>query len=753
MPEVLFFPYFGPNRRSDRRVIEIRLDFSSDDHPKPVPEVSRIRQQLLEAEVLSDNEPYPRESLPEEAMTLYSSLLAQTALLLQSANGHRVDFFSVVRKQGDQRFLALVEHEHSEVGMAAVKLAIDLTNGKLGSPREGLQAFSKFAYEHRLPLETEVIIKAARKRQIPVFQLEREPLTGRFRTGFQVRRNGLLLLGHGAAHHVIDGTFCLDRADDRVSALMRNPGQRMDLLHQLQVPIAQKASGDQGAARQFHIYSINGKTTALEIQSDHGPCLVTNVHESLSDLCRLISDKVDSVPLMIRVKAQDLARSLPETGGVVEDFDLAPDLEPMSGLTSGGSNLVECVAGDLIDWLFPDPASAAMPIIAVTGTNGKTTTCRMINRILQYAGRRTGLVCSDGIYLNGKQVSEGDACTFIGHSRVLTSRLADIAVLESHHRGIAIRGFAFHSCSIAVCLNVTPDHLNDGEIETVEQMAKVKRALVERAATGAVLFADDAHCMAMLDHVEADTVCLVSLHTPADEIRRLVAHPIACFCVLEWLDGREWIVLYDKQRRLLIVEVNDIPATFDGTARFNISNAMHAVAASYLAGTTVDAIRGALSQFTSAFDSTPGRLNVFDALPFRVILDYAHNADGFQKLSEFVDLQSVSGRKILVFGIASTNRDADIMTAASELAGHFDHYICVNSLDATHRAAHEIPTLLASGLRSAGVSESDISFVIETNDWWCNGLNMAEPGDLLVILPDNHEVNTILAVLDSMAES
>ena len=752
MPKILFFPLFGPNRRSDRRVIEIRLDFSADRYPMPVPAVSHTRQRLLEAGVLVDREPFPKEPLPEGAMTRYSSLLAQTALLLQSANGHRVDFFSVACEQGDQRFLAVVEHEHSEVGLAAVKLAIELTNGKLDSPKESLQEFSRFACEHCLKTETKVILETARKRQIPVFQLEREPLNGRFKTGFRVRRNGLLLLGHGAAQHVIDGTFCVDRADLRVSALMRNPGQRMDLLRQLQVPVAPRQAGDPGVTRQFHLYSINGKTTVLEHRADHGPCLVTNAHESLGSLCRLISDEVDSAPLMVRVKTQDLTRPLSETGGVVEDFDLAPDLAPMSGLPFGETNLLESVAGDLIDWLFPYPSVAAMPVIAVTGTNGKTTTCRMIDRILQYAGRRTGLVCSDGIYLDGKRVSEGDACSFIGHSRALTSRLTDTAVLESHHRGIAVRGFAFHSCDIAVCLNVTHEHLQDGEIETVEQMAEIKRALVERAHTATVLFADDPHCMAMIDYVKADTTCLVSLQTGVVELVKLASHSVSCFCVLEWVDGSEWIVMYDKQYRLPVLEVNAIPATFDGTARFNVSNAMHSIAAAYLERVTIEAICGAMSQFTTDFDSTPGRLNVYDALPFRVILDYAHNADGFKKLSGFIDLLSVPGRKILVFGIAGTYRDADIVAAMSELAGHYDHYVCVNSLDTPHRAAHEIPTLIATGLQSAGVSKSAISLVMDTREWWRNGLNIAEPGDLLVLLPDNHEVKPILALLERMAD-
>ena len=234
-------------------------------------------------------------------------------------------------------------------------------------------------------------------------------------------------------------------------------------------------------------------------------------------------------------------------------------------------------------------------------------------------------------------------------------------------------------------------------------------------------------------------------------LNNLAGNGPVCFCVTESINNTQWLVIYDQGQRLPLVDVSSIPATFSGTAGFNISNSMHAIAASYLFGVKIEKIVNAMRNFRSGVESTPGRLNIFDDLPFRVIIDFAHNADGFLKLSEFIRTQTVSGRKILVFSISENRRDEDIKAAMFGLAGHFDHYVCVDCPDLKSRQVGEAPALLASGLRSAGVAKSDISLVIERNEWWRHGLDMATAGDLLVFIPDPHEVRPIWDLLGSMA--
>jgi len=732
MPEILFFPYFGPNRRSDRRVVEIRLDFETADE-NGIPQLVSDTRKLLEgAGILSKEEPFPDEPLPEQSLAAYSSLLAQIALLFQRKCDHRVGFFSIIDVPGKRRQFALVEYEHCDVGMTAVKLAVEIITGKRHSVSEPFKLFSEFAQQRKLPFETGAIIKAASGRGIPHFQLEQGALAGKFDTGFRVRPNGLLILGHGAANHVLDGTFCVDMAADNIKALHRNPGQRRALLENLGFEPA--PYDDRAGSMLFHLLSINRQVIAVARMADDSMHVVDEVHPSFIDLTLAIGEETGHLPLSASLAATSLSEPLEVTGGAVLDFDLAPNLETLLMQCEGGQALLDQAASEMIDWLFPDPGNARMPIIAVTVTNGKTTTCRMISFILKHSGRNPGLVCSDGILLNGVQVSDSDACSFLGHARVLTSKLVDTAVLEAHHRGIAIRGFAYDSCNVAVCLNVTEEHLIEGEIETVEEMAQIKRALPERASDAAVIFVDDPHCISMRDFLSAEKICLVSLRLGADQLRSQFGDKAAYMCVLETIEGADWLVILDREKRLPVLPVKQVPATFDGAARFNVSNAMHAAAASYLAGTDIELIRAALSQFKAGTELTPGRMNVFDELPFKIIIDYAHTPDSVKKVCEFVDKQDVSGRKLIAFSGSTERVDLQNRHVASEIAGHFDFYFCKDYQGPDEVERGFVAPFMQQVLIEEGVPEAHTTVLTYGKEVIFSILDACEQGDLLVML-------------------
>jgi UDP-N-acetylmuramyl tripeptide synthase len=707
VPDIDYYPYLGPNRRSDKTVVEITLDFESSEHAGFPRHSSEIRDLLVGGGVLTSDEAFPLQTLPDNSICWYASLLAQTALLLQSKAGHRVDFFSITDFPEKNRCRVLLEHEHCDVGITAVKLANELLTGQRKQLAGPFGMFKAFAHDRRLPLDTEAIIKAARNRDIPCNHLERFP---RMRNANSecIRRNGLLLLGHGKNQQVLDGTFCPGKSGE-FRSLLKNGEQRRALIEKTHVE-------DDG---EYHVLAVNNQVLAVLGMPARQSLSPQQVHPSILDAVLKINRAVGMAPVVASIKS-----------GEVLDFELAPNLEYFQ---PGDSALLELAAEATLDWLFPGKTTTRMPAIAITGTNGKTTTSRMVNHILLKNGRKPGLVCTDGIFLNGHQVNDVDNCTMKGHFDVLSSPEVDYAVLETHHYGILVRGFAFRWCDIAVCLNVTEDHLGVVHIDTVEQMANAKGSLLERAKYAVVINADDPLCLAMLDSVTAEKVCLVSMDLGVDELGVLAGDREACYCVSESIDGEERLLIYNDGLRLPVIPAAGIPATFNTTARFNVSNAMHAIAATFVAGIKVEAIAGAMACFTSDYASTPGRLNHFDDLPFRIIMDFAHNPDGFARLCDFVDQQDVTGRKLIAFAGSVDRKDDTLIKMGRAMAGHFDIYFCKEYPPREDREPRKVAQLLQQGLMEAGVEKQQTAIKGSGRDVIFEIFDSCKAGDLLVM--------------------
>jgi cyanophycin synthetase len=375
----------------------------------------------------------------------------------------------------------------------------------------------------------------------------------------------------------------------------------------------------------------------------------------------------------------------------------------------------------------------------------------MVNHIMQQAGRKPGMVCTDGVFVDGQEIDKGDKCADAGHLKVLTNTDVDIAVLETHHAGIMFRGFCFDWCDIAVCLNVTEDHLGVNNVSTVEQMAEVKRALPERARHAAILYADDEHCLAMADKVDPEKLCLVSMKLPAGHQEEVAGSRRACFCVLEQIDGTDWMVIHDEGERCPVMPVNAIPATFNGSAGFNVSNAMHAMLASYLAGAGMEAIRSAMGCFECGYANTPGRLNVFDDLPFRIVMDFAHNADGMRLLCEFTDQQTPVGRKLIAFSGTVDRLDDSIRNMGRSVAGHFDFYICKEYVHHIQKNPRKVAHLLKQGLMQGGVAEEQLVVMGNGKEVMFEIFDMCGPGDLLVMLLGHVEKHQLPGYIEEYA--
>ena len=323
-------------------------------------------------------------------------------------------------------------------------------------------------------------------------------------------------------------------------------------------------------------------------------------------------------------------------------------------------------------------------------------------------------------------------------------------MLETARGGVLTLGIAYDRCDVALCLNVTPDHLGDRGVDSLEQMAQIKRRVLEHASAGAVLNADDPLCLAMAPLPGARRLCLVSMQRPARELAAACARA-DCLAVLERIDGAEWLVIHEGGTRMPLMDVARIPATFEGLVRYNVANALHAAAACHLAGIDHAAIRQGLAGFRMSSETTPGRLNFVEGLPFRLLLDYAHNPDGVARLCEFVDRIPVTGRKIIVFSAPGHNTVPVIAGNARSAAGHFDHYVCFNYQRNVSKGQEDVPRVLADTLRAHGVGSDCIEIESLEMDALEKILRLARPDDFVVFLSGVSNRTAVRERIDAFA--
>ncbi|HEU5051238.1 MAG TPA: cyanophycin synthetase [Gemmatimonadales bacterium] len=428
----------------------------------------------------------------------------------------------------------------------------------------------------------------------------------------------------------------------------------------------------------------------------------------------------------------DITRSYKEVGGAIVEVNAAPGFRMHMAPSEGKPR---DVAGPVIDMLFPPGAPSRIPIAAVTGTNGKTTTARMLAHIHKLAGHHVGLTTTDGVYIDGQRTVAGDMTGPRATRMVLSDPFVDVAVLEVARGGLLRAGMAVRQVDVGAVLNVQPDHLGRGGIETVEELAKVKRIVVEVARDTAVLNADDPLCLAMADHTDARHVCYVTVD-PNHELVREHIQAGGRGVVLEGSMTGRMITLYDHGAHIPLLPAHLIPATLDGKALHNVQNAMVAAAMAFSMGLKLENIRHGLQTFDTTFFQAPGRGNVFDELPFKVILDYGHNAAAVAAMVEFVERLQTGGRRIVVLSAPGDRRDEDVREIARIAAGSFDLYVCRRDDALRGRDPEEIPHLLRDALLESGVPEGQILVIPDEQDATAAALAAARGGDLLLVFGD-----------------
>jgi len=428
----------------------------------------------------------------------------------------------------------------------------------------------------------------------------------------------------------------------------------------------------------------------------------------------------------------DISKSWHDIGGGICEVNAAPGFRMHVAPTEGKPR---DVASPVIDMLFPQGTPAKIPIASVTGTNGKTTTARMLAHIQKMNGFTVGLCTTDGVYVDGERTVVGDMTGPQSAQMVLRDPSVDLAVLETARGGLLRAGMGYRYCNVGAVLNVTSDHLGQKGVDTLEKLAEVKRIVVEVARDCAVLNADDLYCLKMADHTKAARIAYVTMNPRHDLVRQHIrAGGLAC--VLEEGINGQMITLYDKGAHLPLLWTHLVPATLEGKAVHNAQNAMFAAAMAYAMGVKVENIRVGLRTFDTTFFQAPGRTNVFDGHPFKVILDYGHNEAAVSALVDLVRRFDVSGRRLCVLAAPGDRRDEDILAIARVAAKNFDHIIIRRDDDPRGRGPDEVPKLLEKGLLAAGHPSSGITIVIDEQQAIEAAMKMARRGDLLLVFGD-----------------
>jgi cyanophycin synthetase len=428
----------------------------------------------------------------------------------------------------------------------------------------------------------------------------------------------------------------------------------------------------------------------------------------------------------------DISESYKEVGGGICEVNAAPGFRMHLAPSSGKPR---DVAGATIDMLFPKGSPSTIPIAAVTGTNGKTTTARMLAHILKLAGHTVGLTTTDGVYIDGQRTVEGDMTGPVATRMVLSDPFVDVAVLEVARGGLLRAGMGVRHCDVGAVLNVRSDHLGLKGVDTLEELARVKRILVETARDTAILNADDPLCLKMADYTDARHLCYVTM----DPSHPLVREHISAGgrgVVLETGMKGQMITIYDHGAHIPLLWTHLIPATMEGRALHNVQNAMFAAAMAFSLGEKLENIRHGLRTFDTSFFQAPGRMNVFDEHPFKVILDYGHNAHAVGMLVDLATRLDVKGRRILVLSAPGDRRDIDIREIGAAAAGRFDLYICRRDDARRGRGQDEVPRMLRQALIEGGVPEGQVVLIPDEQEAIDYALRAGRAGDLLLIFAD-----------------
>ncbi len=452
------------------------------------------------------------------------------------------------------------------------------------------------------------------------------------------------------------------------------------------------------------------------------------VHPANVAMAERISKIIDLDICGIDIMTSDISKPLSETGGAVLEVNAGPGFRMHLAPTTG---LPRNVAAPVVDKLFPTKGDTGrIPIVAITGTNGKTTTSRLIAHMAKMSGYRVGYTTSDGVYIQNRLLMSGDCTGPASTEFVLKDPTVNFAVLECARGGLLRAGLGFDHCDVAVVTNVAADHLGLKGIHTVEQLAKVKGVLPETVWPDgyAILNADDDLVYGMRRSIE----CNLALFSLDENNPRIQALQRKGGITAIYENG--YITLCRGKWKMRIMKAENVPLTFGGKAYFMIQNVLAAVIAANVRGITIEDMKAALESFVPSPSQTPGRLNLFEFQNFKILLDYAHNPAGMKALKQVTDSMDAVKKVGIIAGVGD-RRDEDTNEIGSIAAEMFDEIIIRQDKRLRGRTEEELINLLHEGIKMKD-PEKKTTIIPSEKEAITYAVNNAEKDSLIICCSD-----------------
>ncbi len=455
---------------------------------------------------------------------------------------------------------------------------------------------------------------------------------------------------------------------------------------------------------------------------------VTDIlHPANISMAERISKIIDLDICGIDIMTTDISKPLSDTGGAVLEVNAAPGFRMHLAPTEG---LPRNVAGHVIDKLFPRGNTGRIPIIAISGTNGKTTTTRLIAHMAKMNGYRVGYTTSDGVYIQNRLLMTGDCTGPASTEFVLKDPTVNFAVLECARGGLLRAGLGFKRCDIGIVTNVSADHLGLKGIHTIEQLAKVKGVIPETVLPDgyAILNADDDLVYDMRRTVE----CNVALFSMDENNPRIRALQRLGGITAVYENG--YVSICRGEWKMRIMKAENIPLTYGGKAAFMIQNVLPAILTANIQGFSIEDMKAALESFIPSASQTPGRLNLFEFNDFTILLDYAHNPAGMRALQKFTDNLEATVRVGIIAGIGD-RRLEDNNEMGSIAAEMFDEIIIRQDKQLRGKTEEELIKMLNDGIKMKDPNKK-ITIILSEKEAITYAVKNAVKGSLIVLCSD-----------------